>query len=151
MSWGEGRLDVWAVHEDSELQHKFWNGSMYQGWESLGGSFTTAPQVVHWSEGKIDIVGKNGSCYVSKAFDGENWYPSYDGWFDKGGKFASEPAIWANKGTNFIYVLGVGEDGQLKLQIWDGYNWQPAGDQYWDLGDTQNPYGKSVDFFGKDV
>jgi hypothetical protein len=36
--------------------------------------------------------------------------------------------------------LGVANDGQLKLQIWDGFTWQPAGDGFYDLGDTQNPY-----------
>jgi hypothetical protein len=46
-----------------------------------------------------------------------------------------------------LYVLGVGNDGQLKLQIWDGSSWQPNGDDFWNLGDTQNPYSTATNWF----
>lgn len=46
------------------------------------------------------------------------------------------------RAEDFLYVLGIGNDHELKLQIWDGGSWQPAGNKYWDLGDTSKPYGK---------
>jgi hypothetical protein len=104
-SWGEGRFDVWAAaKDDGQLHHLFWDGAAYQGWEKMGGNFKTAPTVVHWDVGKIDIVGlfdgKDDSHYHSKAYDGYNWYPSFDGWYDKGGDFANQPAVVVNKGIS---------------------------------------------------
>jgi hypothetical protein len=164
-SWGENRFDVWAAGEDGQLNHLYWDGYTYKDWEQMGGAFETAPSVVHWDVGKIDIVGLfdgegGDGHYHSKAYAGDNWYPSLGEWYDKGGDFAGQPALVANKGSSkyalfriffplltidldFIYVLGVGNDALLKLQIWDGSSWQPAGDQFWDLGDTQNPYPSS--------
>ncbi|KAE9987503.1 hypothetical protein EG328_002488 [Venturia inaequalis] len=160
-SWGEGRFDIWAAGENGELNHLFWDGAAYQGWEGMGGKFSTAPAVVHWDTGKIDIVGlfdgKDGdSQYHSKAYGGGSWHPSATGWYDKGGDFAGQPALVVNKGTSkynrsphlrytnpipdLLYVLGVAKDGVLKLQIWDGHAWQPESNEYWDLGDTQDPY-----------
>jgi Repeat of unknown function (DUF346) len=114
-SWGESRFDIWAVDENGALNHKFWDGWAYQGWENLQGKFSTAPQVVHWSPGKIDIVGKVGSAYTSKAFVDTAWYPSFEGWYDKGGDFASDPAIVVQKGASkyrfvsiFPSILGLG-------------------------------------------
>jgi hypothetical protein len=104
-SWGEGRFDVWAAAEkDGQLHHLFWDGAAYQGWEKLGGNFQTAPAVSHWDVGKIDIVGLfdagEDTHYHSKSYDGFNWYPSFDGWFDKGGDFVNQPAVVTNKGIS---------------------------------------------------
>lgn len=105
-TWGPDRFDIWAVAHNGSLHHLYWNGAgqIYVGWEDLKGNFSTAPQVVHWDVGKIDIFGKNGTSYISKAFDGYNWYPSFEGWFDKGGDFVSEPAAVVNKGTSMLPV-----------------------------------------------
>lgn len=101
-SWGEGRLDIWvAAEKDGQLHHLYWDGTAYQGWETLGGKFKTAPSVVHWDVGKIDIIGVfDDSHYHSKAWDGSNWHPSSDGWYDKGGDFAGPPAVVTNKGSS---------------------------------------------------
>lgn len=104
-SWGVRRFDVWAVGGDGELNHLFWDGSAYQGWEKMGGKFKTAPAVAHWDVDKIDIVGlfdgEDGDAqYHSKSYGGGSWYPSLDGWYDKGGDFAGQPALVVNKGTS---------------------------------------------------
>ena len=98
-SWGPDRFDIWAVGKDGQLNHKYWFGDRYSEWETLGGNFSTAPQVVHREHGKIDIIGRfrNDSHYHSQAFDGEKWVPSYGGWWDKGGDFAGNPAVVAQK------------------------------------------------------
>ncbi|QDS67863.1 hypothetical protein FKW77_007812 [Venturia effusa] len=148
-SWGANRFDVWAAgKEDGELNHLFWDGSAYPGWEKLGGKFKTAPAVAHWDVDKIDIFGlfdgEGGDTkYHSKAYAGGNWYPKDKEWYERGGDFAGQPALVVNKGTNFLYVLGVAVDGGLKLQIWDGASQLPKGDEYWDLGDTQKLYPSS--------
>jgi hypothetical protein len=35
-SWASNRIDVFAVGEDSALWHRFWDGSDWSEWESLG-------------------------------------------------------------------------------------------------------------------
>lgn len=60
-SWGLGRMDLWAIGADQTLYHTWWDGPSYGGWESLGGSFATAPSVVSWNTGRFDIVGLNAS------------------------------------------------------------------------------------------
>lgn len=99
-SWGPGRLDFWAIDEEGKLNHLYWDGSQYQGWETLGGSFSHVPQVVHWNATKIDIVGKEGSTYRLKSFDGSEWHPSKDGWYDLASDFESEPSVVARRSTS---------------------------------------------------
>ena len=171
-SWGPDRLDIWAVGKDGQLNHKFWDGGRYSEWEKLGGNFTTAPAVTHWDVGRIDIVGKStDGHYRSKVWDGFGWLPTFDGYFDKGGSFASEPQLISTKGRSkyyrppefirlvkwssrftdmltcldFLYVIGTDKSGIVKLQIWEGSQWLPGPANYWDLGDTQKPYVAAKD------
>lgn len=37
VSWGPGRLDIFVIGTDSALQHKYWDGSSWHDYESLGG------------------------------------------------------------------------------------------------------------------
>jgi len=141
-SWGKGRLDFWAIDNDGVLNHLFWDGKRYQGWKQLGGEFTDTPKVVHWNASKIDIVGKNleDEKFYAKSFDGSNWNPSGDDWYDLAGPFASEPGLVAKRNTNFQYIFGLNEHEDLGMQIWTGYDWQPGYNSTWSLGDVHNPY-----------
>jgi hypothetical protein len=37
VSWAANRLDVFCKGQDNALYHKWWDGSAWGGWESLGG------------------------------------------------------------------------------------------------------------------
>ncbi|KAI3331295.1 hypothetical protein F4824DRAFT_299106 [Ustulina deusta] len=142
-SWGSGRLDLWALDEGAGLNHKFWDGFKWNGWEKLGGKFTQTPQVVHWDQGKIDIVGRNAddNKYYIKNFDGDNWNPSVEGWYDLSGPYDSEPRLVTKaEGRNFLYLFGVDTNSILRMQIWNGYEWQPSAQETWPLGNVSNPY-----------
>ncbi|KAI1855008.1 hypothetical protein JX265_012363 [Neoarthrinium moseri] len=140
-SWGKGRLDFWAIDSDGALNHIYWNGKMYSEWEHLGGEYTDTPKVVHWKESHIDIVGKGLSDdkFHVKNFDGSRWNPSKDGWYDLAGPFSSEPALETKHGSSFLYVLGVNEDDEIRLQIWSGSDWQPGSEETWSLGRLNKP------------
>jgi hypothetical protein len=109
-TWGPGRLDIWAVGEDGRLNHKFLRNSggdswEWSEWEQLGGNFSTAPVVVSWDVAKYTIVGQfaNETQYRQKDIYDDNgnwWHPSVDGWYEKGGDFAGEPAVVAAKGKS---------------------------------------------------
>ena len=110
------------------------NNGFYTSWESLGGNFSTAPQVVHHTPGRIDIVGQfagDDTQYQYKLFDGSQWL----GWYPKGGDFATQPAVVTTR-PNELNVFGVGNDGQLYLQFWTGDSWQPSPTTFYSLGDT---------------
>lgn len=139
-SWGTNRLDFWAIDSEGELNHKYWDGTQWKGWKQLGGSFSDTPQVVHWNESKIDIVGKglDDSVFYLKSFDGSKWNPSGKDWYRLAGPFASEPGLLAKHETNFLYIFGVDEEDALQMQIWTGYDWQPGYNQTWSLGSFAN-------------
>lgn len=101
-SWGVGRLDFWAIDSEGELNHKFWDGHQWQGWEQLGGRFTDTPKVVHFEKGRIDIVGKNidDDKYYLKSYDGTRWNPDPLGWWELAGPFTSEPGFVSENGTS---------------------------------------------------
>ncbi|KAI1747730.1 hypothetical protein F4782DRAFT_520191 [Xylaria castorea] len=154
-SWGPERLDLWALDEDAALHHKFWDGFQWNGWEKLGGKFSQTPQVVHWSTGKIDIVGKNvdNDRYYLKSFDGTRWNPSVKDYYDLSGPYDSEPRLVTKvNGQNFLYLFGVNTDSVLRMQIWSGFDWQPSDKETWPLGNVSKPYpdGKTDDFVSKD-
>ncbi|KAI1291412.1 hypothetical protein F5Y03DRAFT_33320 [Xylaria venustula] len=141
-SWGSKRLDLWALDKDGVLNHKFFDGYQWNGWEKLGGKFTQTPQVVHWAEEKIDIVGRSAddNKYYLKSYDGQNWNPSAEGFYDLSGPYVSEPALVTKEGKNFLYLFGVDKQNSLRLQIWSGYDWQPSAKETWPLGDISKPY-----------
>jgi len=121
--------------------------SYWTDWENMGGIFKTVPQVVHQATNRIDIVGQFGeddTQYYYKYWDGLQWQPSITDWFPKGGDFASAPAL-ISLGEGNLNFFGVGNDGELKLQVYTGNNWQPSPTGWFSLGDTLNPYS------GKDV
>jgi hypothetical protein len=43
---GRDRIDVFAVGTDSALRHRWWDGSSWGGWESLGGVLESTPKAV---------------------------------------------------------------------------------------------------------
>ncbi|KAI0148999.1 carbohydrate-binding protein [Pestalotiopsis sp. NC0098] len=134
-SWAEGRLDFWAIDSNGELSHIYWDGHRYSDWENLGGEFTDTPKVVHWKQGRIDIVGRSldSEIFHLKSFDGSQWQPSVTGWYDLAGPFDSEPALVSKRDSNFLYVFGEHEQ-DVRLQIWSGFDWQPGNTETWSLG-----------------
>lgn len=70
-SWGTNRIDLFRLGKSSELQHKWWSGSSWGGWESLGGTFTSVPAVTAWSSNRLNLVGT--------GTDSGAWYKWWDG------------------------------------------------------------------------
>ena len=49
VSWAANRLDLFVRGGDNALWHKWWDGSTWRGWESLGGTLSSGPDVASWS------------------------------------------------------------------------------------------------------
>jgi hypothetical protein len=97
VSWGAGRLDIFAMGVDGRMYHKFFDGTWGPGgidsWEGIGGGpgmglWITEPAAVSWGPGRLDIFtpGVDGSMY-HKFFDG-TWEP---GGIDNIWEFVGKP------------------------------------------------------------
>jgi 3D (Asp-Asp-Asp) domain-containing protein len=58
VSWGSNRIDIFVKGTDNALWHKWWDGSRWGGWESLGGVLTSAPGAVSWGSNRIDVFAR---------------------------------------------------------------------------------------------
>jgi hypothetical protein len=88
VAWGPNRLDVFGLGTDYALWHRWWDGSSWGGWESLGGTLTSPPEVVSWDVGRLDIfaVGTDSGLW-HRWWDGSSW----GGWESLGGVLESTP------------------------------------------------------------
>ena len=72
-AWGSNRLDVFVRGTDAALWHKWWDGSKWNTWESLGGNLNSAPAAASWGSGRLDVLVRGN--------DGALWQKYYEnGW-----------------------------------------------------------------------
>ena len=112
VSWGSGRIDVFARGTDNALKHLWYQagtGAGWQPWESLGGNLTSAPAVASWGAGRLDVfaLGTNSSLKrrAYQAGLGAGWQD----WEDLGGNWTSAPDA-VSWGPNRIDVVVQGAD-----------------------------------------
>jgi hypothetical protein len=118
-SWGNGRMDVFVRGTDSQLWHKWWNGTQWIGWEPLGGVLASGPAVASWGTGRLDVFVRGTDNQLwHKWWDGTHWL----GWEPLGGVLASGPAV-ASWGTNRLDVTVEGTDKGVWHKWWDGAGW----------------------------
>ena len=69
-------------------------------------------------------------------FDENQWQPSVDSWYDKGGSFASAPSVvsWIKDANQRFDIFGITPDGNLAHQTWYGSGWYPGPDSWETLG-----------------
>jgi hypothetical protein len=119
VSWAANRLDIFAVGTDNALYHKWWNGSAWGGFESLGGLCKSAPAAVSWGPNRLDIfvVGTDSALY-HKWWNGSAW----GGWESLGGVCVGTPQV-ASWGPNRLDIFVVGTDNALYHKWWNGSAW----------------------------
>lgn len=83
-------------------------------------------------------MAKTTQCY-SQYWDGTQKNPSLTEWYPKGGNFALAPAL-VSLGEGYLDFLGVDNDGELKLQVYAGNNWQPSTTEWYSLRDLVNHF-----------
>jgi hypothetical protein len=133
ISWGEDRLDYFAVGPNHAVFHKYWDGHQWNPddeseHENLGGVMQKDSNlaVSSWGKNRLDIVGKSvDGSFWHKYWSGSGWEPNTEEWENFGGNFSSSPAIVSN-GENRLDVFGIGIDGFLRHKTWDGNQWSPS-------------------------
>jgi C1A family cysteine protease len=121
VSWAPGRIDVFNFGDDRALYHNWWDGSNWNGPESLGGHFSLgafSPWAVSWAPGNLDIfgIGPDRKLY-------HKWfYGSWDGPESLGGSWNSTPnaVSWA---PGRLDVFGLGTDSALWHMWADWSDW----------------------------
>jgi hypothetical protein len=124
-SWGQNRLDVFAIGMNTEMYHASYDGNQWSPWESIGGGFTSTPAVVSWGAGRLDVfaLGLNQQMY-HKAWSG-GWLPNQTDWEPLGGVFLSAPAV-TSWGPDRLDIFAIGTDHQMYHQAWGGSGWLPG-------------------------
>jgi C1A family cysteine protease len=121
VSWAPGRIDVFNFGDDRALYHNWWDGSNWNGPESLGGHFSLgafSPWAVSWAPGNLDIfgIGPDRKLY-------HKWfYGSWGGPESLGGSWNSTPnaVSWA---PGRLDVFGLGTDSALWHMWADWSDW----------------------------
>ena len=149
-SWGKNRLDIYAVGIDTILYHKYWDGSQWADWESLGGQgIEGSVAATSWSANRLDIVAKIGNDnYFYKYYDGQAWRPDVGGWYNKGPDFhfISSPSA-VSWGDNRLDIFGV--NGNLYHQAWTSSSWYPSNADWEILADGLEFVNRGVsDLYG---
>ncbi len=74
-SWGDGgECELFAIHDDGELRDRYWDGSRWHDWESLGAGFTGQPAAAARDADRIDVLafGIDGRLR-HRWWDGTRW------------------------------------------------------------------------------
>jgi hypothetical protein len=88
VSWGKGRIDVFArASSDNALWHRWYvRGQGWSDWEKLGGTLNSGPAVSSWKPGRLDVFALGTDDKLR-----HKWYVRGKGWLPKG--------LWENLGA----------------------------------------------------
>jgi hypothetical protein len=93
---------------------------MWNGWEDLGASITSAPAVTAWSPDRLDLfAGRNDGQLAHRTWNGTHWSQ----WESLGGSFKGGPAA-VSRDFERIDVFVRGTDDHIGHRWWDGSSWQ---------------------------
>lgn len=104
---------------DNAVWHKWWNGSSWGGWESLGGVATSPVSAVSWASNRIDLS--------VKGTDNALWQRWWDGtnrgaWESLGGVVTSDVKV-ASWGKDHLDVFVRGSKNDAWHISWHNGKW----------------------------
>jgi hypothetical protein len=121
-SWGANRLDVFGRASDGSYRHKWWGGSTWSGWETLGspGMIVSGVGSVGISGNRVDAVGRTSTnSVVDMWWNGSAWLTE-----NFGGNITGDPDFSSANGANYD-IWARGASGMLEHRYWTGANWSP--------------------------
>jgi uncharacterized protein YndB with AHSA1/START domain len=130
VSWGDGRIDVFALGADLSLWHKgYARGQGWSGWENLGGVLLSSPAVSSWAEGRLDVfaLGTDGQMRHKWFVRGQGWSKGL--WENlgapPGGLIFGPTAVSWGEGRIDVFALGADSSlrhtGYARGQGWSGW------------------------------
>lgn len=107
------------------------NTNGWGSWQSLGGTFSSAPGVVQWPSG-------GGACF-GRGTDGNIWRRdwsssgSWGSWQNMMGSCDSAPTVGSSM-DNQTTVACTGKTGNMMVKNWNGTAWVPEGNSWDNMG-----------------
>ena len=120
-AWSPNRLDAFGRGTDGQLWHRWWDGTSWQGWESLGGQLYpgTGPAVAAWGPGRLDVfVDGTDQQLWHLWYDSAGWH----GWEALGGALTSGPAA-SSWGAGRLDIVVAGTDEAVWHKWFDAGRW----------------------------
>ena len=74
-SWGSGgECELFAIHDDGQLRDRYWDGTAWHDWETLGSGFAGQPAAAARGADRIDVLafGTDGRLR-HRWWDGSRW------------------------------------------------------------------------------
>ena len=101
------------------MYHRWWNGSAWGGWESLGGVITSNITAACWGPNRIDCFARGtDNAMYHKWWNGSTW----GGWESLGGIITTPPKV-VSWGSNRLDVFARGTDNAMYHKWWNGSAW----------------------------
>ena len=80
-AWGDEPMEVFAIFDDGALWDRYWDGTTWHPWESLGGELETGSTPAATSNGpdRLDVLaaGRDGRTW-HRWWNGSEWVPWRD-------------------------------------------------------------------------
>ncbi|WP_245949916.1 hypothetical protein [Saccharothrix carnea] len=120
VSMRDGHQEVFTRGADGQVWHKWWYGTTWSGWESLGGgAVTSAPAAVSMQDGHIELFARGtGGDVVHRFWWGNGW----SGWHSLGGQIVGAPAVVSMR-PGHLEVFARFTDNQIWHKWWYGTSW----------------------------
>lgn len=122
---GPHQFDVLVRGQSGEdLVHRFYDGTVWSGWNNLGGDLASGPGVTAGGPHDLDVFvrGRHDDDLVWRHFDGTVW----SGWINLGGDLASGPGVTAGGPHDLdVFVRGRHDDDlvwrHFDRGVWSGW------------------------------
>jgi hypothetical protein len=123
VSGSADRVDVFTRGADGTLMHLWWDGTRWNGWQSLGATLSSAPGAASMAPGRLDVffAGTDNALY-------HRWFVLADGkWYgdERLGGTLSPGAPAVSAVPNRLDVVARFTDSHLWHSWWDGTRWNP--------------------------
>ena len=117
------RIDVVARGADGAIWHNSRHDEftrqvpfdVWTGWTSLGGGVKSAPTIVTWESGRLDVFARG----LDDQLWGNYWINEWAGWYPLGGILTSAPEA-TRRGSNAIDIFARGADDAVWQKTWTG-------------------------------
>lgn len=77
-AWADEPMEVFAIFDDGQLWDRYWDGTSWHPWESLGGEFQpgSTPAAAALGPDRLDVIalGRDGRTW-QRWWDGSEWVP----------------------------------------------------------------------------
>jgi sialidase-1 len=77
-AWGDEPMEVFAIFADGQLWDRYWDGTSWHPWESLGGELQpgSTPAAAALDPDRLDVIarGRDGRTW-QRWWDGSQWVP----------------------------------------------------------------------------